>query len=1040
MPRHTLISALPLIAALAVPAAEQDLLIHWSFNEGAGATAHDGSANALHGTVDAQWTDSPSGKALLFDGQPEHIVQVRVPPQQRFGSGSWTFMACIKPIRMTIEDRQNQRRLFAFGTYPQAYLVIDLMGNGQLSCYFCYGDEAGTTVSTGASATSRVKTNEWAHVALVCDRMAGRIYPYINGYCQGAAAIRTGFAGDFSVDGLLTVGSHWHNYWGVMDEVKIYRRALRKDEIKSQFAALKSTFAITVSPEAKAAERREELQAALDGVGKLWQARDFGGVRNACRAVLAEPWTTVPPQYRSYAHLRTAQSYEAENNTTAARTVYEAIAATEDYPEAHRFEARERLKAMTRVSSGLTPRDPAASRTRVPLVNAFAAEVFIAPDGDDAAPGTAERPFASLTRARNAVRRRRANGVTGPIAVTLLPGEYRITETLELTEEDSGTDQSPVVYRAAEKGRAVLYGGRRLSGFQPVSDRAMLKRLPAEAHGHVLQCNLRAQGITDYGELKVRGFGQPPSPPTLELYVNRVPMTLARWPNSGFVGIRKLIQAGSKTQGTPSVFEYDSDRHARWTQATDAWLFGYFHFLWADATIKVGRIDTAARTITTAQPYHYGGRGMSTRQGIAYYALNLLEEIDTPGEWYLDRETGILTLYPPSDAAQATIEIGMLSVPMITVHNAAHIRIEGLVFDLARYNCMRIEDSEHCLVAGCTVSRMAGNGITIRGGRSNGILGCDIHAIGRRATEVIGGDRETLTPAGHFVENCRIHSQGRIDRTYTPAIQLEGVGNRVAHNLMYDSPSSVMRIEGNDHIIEFNEVHSAVRESDDQGAMELFRNSTYRGVVFRYNHIHNCGKTGTEHAVHGQAGIRFDDAISGMLVYGNLFVRCANGKFGAIQMNSGRDNVMDNNIFVDCKQGLSGGWRAGNKVWKTLRAGQKLQGFYTNELYLERYPKIATMLDEPAVNHVWRNVFYRCGVVATGGMGNLDMMANAVFPDTNPGFVDPANGDFRIRPDAALIGAVGFSPIPVDEIGLYNDRYRASWPVATAPVSMPDWR
>ena len=80
------------------------------------------------------------------------------------------------------------------------------------------------------------------------------------------------------------------------------------------------------------------------------------------------------------------------------------------------------------------------------------------------------------------------------------------------------------------------------------------------------------------------------------------------------------------------------------TRANDPWLFGYWHFLWADATIKIGKIDTEAKTITTAEPYHYGGRGMSNTQGIIYYAFNLLEEIDQPGEWYLDREAGILYL------------------------------------------------------------------------------------------------------------------------------------------------------------------------------------------------------------------------------------------------------------------------------------------------------------------------------------------------------------------------------------------------------------
>jgi parallel beta-helix repeat protein len=571
-----------------------------------------------------------------------------------------------------------------------------------------------------------------------------------------------------------------------------------------------------------------------------------------------------------------------------------------------------------------------------------------------------------------------------------------------------------------------------------VTDSAVLQRLPAEARGTVQQCDLKALGIDEYGQLRVRGFAQPPSPPTLELYVDRVPMTLARWPNHGFVGIQRLLKSGSPATGEPSVFEYQSDRHARWIGATDAWLFGYFHYLWADATIKIGRIDSAARTLTTAQPYHYGSGGMSTEQGIQYYAFNLLEEIDMPGEWYLERSTGMLYLYPPSDPGQSTIEIGLLSTPMITLDRVSHMRIEGLTFDLARYNGIVATNSSHCALVGCTVSRMAGNGIMIHGGMDNRLLGCDIHTLGRRGTEIIGGDRATLTPGSHLVENCRIHDFGRIDRTYTPAIQLEGVGHRVAHNLMVNGPSSAMRIEGNDHVIEYNEVHSMVQESDDQGALELFRNPTYRGVVFRHNYLHHIGKTGTEKAVHGQAAIRFDDAISGMLVYGNVFYRCANGNFGAVQMNSGRDNLMDNNLFIDCKQGISGGWYPGNGVWKSLRQGQTPEGFYQNALYLARYPEIATMLDDPGINHLWRNVFYRCGTVATRS-ANIDQFENGVF-EQDPGFVDVKHGDFSLVKDAPLFETMCFKPIPFDRIGLYEAPSRATWPVTTTPVDMPDWR
>ena len=684
--------------------------------------------------------------------------------------------------------------------------------------------------------------------------------------------------------------------------------------------------------------------------------------------------------------------------------------------------------------------DPASSRTQLPRVDELSAEIHVAPNGDDAGDGRPARPFAGLTRARDAVRQLRTEGVDGPIAVTLASGEYPVNAPLELTETDSGAATGPVVYRAAESGRAVLYGGLRLTRFVPVTDPAVLSRLPSEAREHVVQCDLRARGISDFGELRVRGYRHKSPPPTLELMVNGQPQTVARWPNRGFVEARSLIDPGSPAKGRPAVLEYDDPRHERWTQARDPWLFGYFRYLWADTALPVGAIDRSAHTLTTGVPYaHAGEQGMSTDQGIIYYAFNLLEEIDEPGEYYLDRDAGVLYFYPPCDLDEATVAIGMITTPMITMDGVSDVRLEGLALDLGRDSGVVMRDCRHCVVHGCTVSRMAANGILVHGGEANGILSCDIHTIGRRATEVMGGDRETLTPGRHFIENCRIHGFGRIDRTYTPAIQLEGVGLRAAHNLMYDCPSSTMRIEGNDHLIEYNEVHSAVQESDDQGSMELYMNTTYRGVVFRYNLFHDLGKTGGETAVHGQAAIRLDDAISGLHLYGNLFIRCANGNFGAIQMNSGRDNVIENNVFVDCRQAISGGWNRGNAVWQWLRDGETPANFHFSELYQSRYPQLVGLLDEPGINHVWRNVFYQCGATVTGNAEFLDMRDNAEHADGDPGFVDAAGGDYRMRADAPVL-TTGFVPLPVAHMGLYADDLRPTWPVAATPRHMPDWR
>lgn len=231
-----------------------------------------------------------------------------------------------------------------------------------------------------------------------------------------------------------------------------------------------------------------------------------------------------------------------------------------------------------------------------------------------------------------------------------------------------------------------------------------------------------------------------------------------------------------------------------------------------------------------------------------------------------------------------------------------------------------------------------------------------------------------------------------------------------------------MRVEGNDHVIEYNEVHHVVLESDDQGAMELFGNPTYRGVVFRYNYYHDIGSGTRYRLLVGQAGIRLDDAISGVTIYGNVFDKCSNGIFGGVQINSGRDNVIDGNVFADSDKGISGGYYAGNGVWEALR-NHRPPEFIMSDLYLKRYPALAWALTEPAVNHVWRNVFYRVGSESTERPG-FDWIGNGVFPAGDPGFVNAARGDFRLKPEARLFESVGFRPIPFAEIGLYKDPWR----------------
>jgi len=766
-------------------------------------------------------------------------------------------------------------------------------------------------------------------------------------------------------------------------------------------------------------DRLKSCERAYADANQAWSRKEWSAVRSALAPIVADP--AVPIQWRSIAHLRSARSYLAEGKTEEASKAFETIAAIKEYPQVHRTEAAECRREAELAAKGLPPRNPEESRVRVPPAPKPGRVLHVSPTGKDSNEGTANEPFATIAKALESARAKGA--APGGTVIELASGTYSISKSISLTKADTSAVDAPLVIRAEKPGSAVLYGGVRLTGFQTVTDPAVLKRLPEEGRGKVVQCDLKALGIADFGKLAVRGYGQPPAPPTVELYVNGKPQTLARWPNEGFVKAAGLVEPGNRNAGKPSVLAYSDERHARWAKAEDPWLFGYFRYLYADASIRVASIDPKAKTMTTSEAYVLEGVPMDAKQGIVYYAFNLLEELDRPGEWYLDRTKGVLYWYPTTDPAKAAIELSLLPETMLRAQDVSHLRLEGLVFDCARFNGVELKNCSDCIVAGCTIQRMAGNGISIDGGHRDWLVSCDLNTLGRRASEVIGGDRPTLTPGGHVVANCRFQNFSRIDRTYTPAIQLEGVGNRVAHNLFLDCPSSAMRVEGNDHLIEYNEFRDVLQESDDQGAIDMWNNPTYRGVVFRYNLFQNIGNHAAAARVQGQGSIRFDDIICGMLVYGNIFYKGGTG-FGAVQMNCGRDNIIDNNLFLDCPVAVSGGFGDWNSFWKEGPSAKPRPGFITSDLYKARYPELTKLFSSPQLNYLWRNAIIRCEADIKWNPATYDRIAKEIRKE-DPGFLKGADLNRPVEP--SLFTSMGLRPIPVDEIGLYPDPMRRGW-------------
>ncbi len=662
-------------------------------------------------------------------------------------------------------------------------------------------------------------------------------------------------------------------------------------------------------------------------------------------------------------------------------------------------------------------------------------ELYVAPGGADTNPGTEAAPFATLERARDEIRSVRGQGgvPSGGVCVNIAGGAYAVSRTLTLAADDSGTAEAPITYRAAGADAPVFSGGMRLSGFAPVADEAVLARLPEEARGQVVQVDLKLLGLTELPPLVLGGFASGSgfkTHPVSELFFDGEALPMARYPNEGMLATAGIcVEDGHTIHGMTGSkvgrILYEGDRPARWKDEADAMLYGYWFFDWADSYERIVSIDIEKREIGFAEPWHTYGY----RKGARYYAVNLLSEIDMPGEWYLDRKNALVYLYPPSDPAKAVVELSVLSAPMIEMDGVSHVRFEGITWELGSADAILVKGGEKCLFAGCTVRRFGGNGIEIQGGSQHGILSCDIYSMGRGGTVIAGGDRKTLAPSGHFVANCDIHHLSRIDHTYTPAVVMGGVGGRIAHNRFHDINSSAIRLNGNDHLVEFNETHDVLLESDDQGGADMWGDATFRGNVYRFNYWHHIGNWRRigEDLPCGQAGIRLDDAISGVLIFGNIFHHCASGKlgFGGVQIHGGKDNLIENCIFAECESAISfSPW--GEKRWKDFVGSAMASVAIDPDLYLSRYPDLATLEENADINTVRRNIVWECGRFLHRDSGKT-LLADNLIADTGRCFEDAAAGDFRLTGDVASL-ATRFQPIPLEVIGLYKDGYRRSLP------------
>ncbi|NCO42726.1 MAG: hypothetical protein GW892_28975 [Armatimonadetes bacterium] len=681
---------------------------------------------------------------------------------------------------------------------------------------------------------------------------------------------------------------------------------------------------------------------------------------------------------------------------------------------------------------------------------------YVATNGNDAwtgrqsdpnAAGT-DGPFATLERARDAIRGGKAGGaVKGAVTVFVRAGLYALPQTLKLAAQDSGTVEAPVAYRAYEDEKPVVIGGKPITGF-------------AAYKGKILKAEVRAQG------LEGANFRQ--------LFCNGRRQQLARYPN--FDPENPYHGGWAYADGKPVPIYQDqpgedkqtlpyAEADARqWAKPEEGEVFVFPRYNWWNNIVGLKSVDRDNRLLILTADCSY-----PIRPTDRYYVQGLFEELDAPGEWYLERESGTLYFWPPADADPANMAVyaPMLST-IVQLDGASRVTFRGFTMECCSGTAVVLSNATGCLIAGNTirsVGEYGGSGVSVNGGKDNGVVGNDIYDVGRDGISLSGGDAQTLTPAGNYADNNYIHHTGVFYKQGV-GVALSGVGNRASRNLIHDCPRFGIVWGGNDHVLELNEIRHVNLETADCGAIYSWQvDWTKRGTEIRYNYLHDIIGFGQEGgkwtSPHFNWGIYLDDGTCGTHVHGNLVVRTI---LGGAHVHGGRDNVIENNVFVDgrdCQMQYSGYVAGGHPVPMMTDTWKKFSGTPAYQKY-PGYAELTKSLDDAwqmAGNKFLRNIvcyanpnaaLYRhgnlpfdktesnfnlvwhygkpllTGLTGIKGTTGPNLVANPGFEEGEPGAL-PTDWQWQVKPNdtsAALDTEVHFAgkqSIRIDGRGTTTD-------------------
>ncbi|XP_076434630.1 uncharacterized protein LOC143274642 [Babylonia areolata] len=378
------------------------------------------------------------------------------------------------------------------------------------------------------------------------------------------------------------------------------------------------------------------------------------------------------------------------------------------------------------------------------------------------------------------------------VFVEMMRGYYDLPSTLHIPSL-----RGDVIFRSYQGQEVHVTGGKRLHSnqFHHVRDTQVLQRLTPAARARVLELDLAAAGLNDTGTLRPFGFAYATHMP-LEVFINGLPLRLAEWPDNNFINIQSTPD-GEK--GKRLGYEDPGDgRDRRWAREGEPWVYGWWYYSWADSSVPVAHVDPDNRTISLQRHTRYGfnigqydpsynnSEARYSTQGGYFRVINMLCELDTPGEYYVDRGSNKLYVWPntphhtlsSSDIIYASVLDDCITVDSQT----GRLFLQDFTLEACRYRGVMMSSARNVTLSNMEVKNTGGTGILCTGDcRGITVMASDVHDVSH-GIYLMGGDYQTLQSSHNVVRDNHIWHNARYGAFSNDAVTIEGVGVLVAHN------------------------------------------------------------------------------------------------------------------------------------------------------------------------------------------------------------------------------------------------------------------